>query len=315
MIKDFNIGEKISGICLCLKSLTQRNDGNYFAVFSDKSGEICGSIRNELITDDIKSLVKGVVCISAVVKPGNERIPTLNIKEILRADKDKYKTSEIFDGLSEEKIAEYKKIIEVAKLNVKHEGYRKLLDVALDEASLKKLSEMPATLSYYGTYKGGALAGATLITLMCKDSGVEYVTHFNGLHQGTLNWSLLLTASLLCTYGVLNYITPIEPFQKTPIGVDRGYCSILQSMLERLCILHEIPLTDEELSRLLNVLSCAVSKRTSVKATTKEGILLRHCLALYAELDMLDYGVSEHEKEDSEESYFYAKNLNRYISA
>ena len=305
MIKDLVIGEKISGIFVCLNSLTERGDGMYAAVFSDISGKICGVIRKELVTDVIKAAVKGVVCISAIVKPGNERVRVLSVKEITLAEKGSYKSSDIFDGLSEEKVIEYMQIIEMAKNNVKHEGYRKLLDVALDDLTLKRLAELPATLSYYGTYKGGALAGASLITLMCKDCGLEYVTHFNGLHHGTLNWSLLLTGALLSTYGAINYITPVEPFTKTPIGVDRGYCSILQSMIEKICITHDIPLTDVELSRLLNVLTCAVAKHTSVKATTKEGILLRHCLSLYAEL----------EKEDSEESYFYAKNLNRYISA
>lgn len=311
-VKDIVIGEKIEHVYFVLKSLHLKN-GVYMVTLSDKTGEAEGMIREDLVTDEIKTSVGGAVKITAIAKPGNELRPLLQIKEISKANPGDYKSSELFDGLSEEKISEYKEIIRMCQSYVHHEGLKQLLAVTLTEENLNKLASMPATLNYYGLYKGGALAGAALISRMVLDSGIDYVKYFNGLHQRNIDWSLLLTASLLNTYGVLQYLTPEAPFIKTQIGVDRGYPSILQSMLERTVITHNIPLKDEELSRLINIITCSVASRTGVKATTKEGILLRHTLALYAELDMLDYGVSEYEQEEGE-TYFFNEKLRRYTN-
>ena len=216
--------------------------------------------------------------------------------------------------LSKTTTAEYKAIIRKCQSHVHTPGFKQLLSITLTEENLDKLASMPATLNYYGVYKGGALAGAALISRMVLDSGIDYVKYFNGLHQRNIDWSLLLTASLLNTFGVLHYLTPEAPFRKTQTGVDRGYSSILQSVLEKIVNVNDIPLKEEELSRLINVIICSVASRTGVKATTKEGILLRHTLALYAELDMLDYGVSEYEPGTEDETYFYNAKLRRYTN-
>lgn len=312
-IKDIVIGEKLENAYFVLKSLHLK-DGEYIATFADKTGETEGRIREELVTDDIKSSVKGAVKITAIAKPGKELAPLLQVKKIAYAKPGEYKSSELFDGLSEEKISEYKEIIRMCQSYVHHDGYKKLLAIVLTEENLNKLSVMPATLNYYGIYKGGALAGAALISRMVLDTGTDYVKYCNGLHQQNIDWSLLLTASLLNTFGVLQYLTPEAPFRKTQTGVDRGYPSVLQSMLERIVISNGIPLREEELSKLINVITCSVASRTGVKATTKEGILLRHTLALYAELDMLDYGISEYEPETEGETYFFNSKLHRYTN-
>lgn len=312
-IKEITIGQKLEEQCFVLKSIRPQN-GFYQLVLADKTSEVDAMAREDLISTEIKSFLKGVVKVTAIAKPGNENLPLLQVKAIAKAEPKEYESSELFDGLSEEKIAEYKKIIRQLQVYVHHEGFKKLLSLTLTDEVLDRLATMPATLNYHGTYKGGALASAALISLMVKDAGVEYVEHFNGLHQRNIDWALLLTASLLNTYGVLNYITPEAPFRKTQIGVDRGYSSVLQSMLERMIIKHDLPITEEELSKLLNIITCSVSFKTGIKATTKEGILLRHSLALYAELDMLDLGISEFEPESEDETYFFNSKLRRYTT-
>ena len=314
-ISELVVGEKINDVCLVLKNIAQRGD-TYGIILKDKSGEVSALCRAELVTESVLSNIGGVVKITAVVKPGKDRKPELVIKQIAKANKGEYKSSDLYDGLSEEKIAEYTEMITSMKRYVHHEGFRALLDIALNEETLSLLASMPATLGYYGRYKGGALAGAALVTQFVKDCGCDYVKHFNALHQGNINWSLLITAALLNTYGVVDYLTREEPFRKTPTGVERGYYSVLQSRIERLVIENNLPIADEELSQLLNVLAASVSSHTSVKATSKEGILLRHLLALYSELDMLDFGVEKDKTEDADElGYFYNSVLRRYISA
>lgn len=314
MIKDLIIGTKVRENCFVLKRMALAKDDQYMVVLSDKSGEVDAICNKDLITDDIKNCISAAVKITGVVMPGQERKPVLNIKEIAKASSDDYKPSDLFDGLSEEKIEEYISLISEMKGYVKHEGFHALLDLALSEETLSRFSVMPATLGYYGKYRGGALAAPAVISVMCKDIGCEYVIHYNALHQKNIDWSLLLTASLLVTYGVLNFITPVEPFMRTQTGVDRGYCSILQSMIEKIIYTNDLPITEEELSRLLNVICCSVASKTGIIATTKEGIILRKVLALYAELDMLDMGSSEHEKSSEEETFYYDQKLRRYIS-
>lgn len=312
-VKNIVIGEKVENAYVILKTLHLKN-GVYVATFADKSGNVEGLIREDLVTEEVKSSIKGAVCITAVSKPGNELSVLLQVKQIRKAEPGEYKSSELFDGLSEEKISEYKEIIRMCQSHVFHDGMAQLLKVTLTEENLDKLASMPATLNFYGIYKGGALAGSALISRMVLDCGIDYVKFFNGLHQRNIDWSLLLTSSLLNTFGVLKYLTPEAPFRKTQMGVDRGYPSILQSMLERIVYENNIPLSEEELSKIINVITCSVSSKTGVKATTKEGILLRHTLALYAELDMLDYGVSEYEPKDDEETYFFNSKLRRYTN-
>ena len=314
MIKDLIIGTKVKEECFVLKRMALSKEDQYMVILSDKSGEVDAICSKNLITDDIKGCVSAAVKITGVVMPGQERKPVLNIKEIAKASSNDYKPSDLFDGLSEEKIAEYISLICEMKGYVKHEGFRALLDLALSEETLSRFSVMPATLGYYGKYRGGALAAPAVISVMCKDIGCEYVIHYNALHQKNIDWSLLLTASLLITYGVLNFITPIEPFSRTQIGVDRGYCSILQSMIEKIIYTNNLCITEEELSRLLNVICCSVASKTGIIATSKEGIILRKVLALYAELDMLDMGSSEHEKSSEDETFYYDQKLHRYIS-
>ena len=314
MIKDLIIGTKVRDNCFVLKRMDLTKDDQYMVVLSDKSGKLDAVCNKELVTNEIKALVTSAVKITGVIMPGQERKPVLNIKEISKASSDEYKPSDLFDGLSEEKIEEYFTLISEIKGYVKHEGFRALLDLALSEETLSKLSVMPATLGYYGRYRGGALAAPAVVSVMCRDIGCEYVIHNNALHQKNIDWSLLLTSSLLITYGVLNFITPMEPFSRTQIGVDRGYCSILQSMIEKLIYTNELPITEEELSRLLNIIGCSVANKTGIVATSKEGIILRKTLALYAELDMLDMGSSEHEKSSEDETYYYDQKLRRYIS-
>ena len=304
------IGDKIESY-FQLKSLEEKGSG-LIAVFSDKTGEIGGIIPDNIASSELTSLIGGAVKVRAIVKPGKELVPYLYVKNIRKAEKGEYKAADLFNGLCEEKITEYVGLIKAAIQQVKHPGYRVLLEACLDDTTLQRLSQMPASLNYYGKYRGGALAGAALITKMCKDIGVEYVTHTNKLHQGNIDWSLLLSGSLLCTYGVLNYLTPDVPFRKTTAGVDRGYTSVLQSLIERKVFMEQIPLSEEEISRLLNVICCSVSSRTNVRATSKEGIILRHCLAMYAEIDMLDQALDETE---TEEGYTYIPSLNRYVAS
>lgn len=314
MIKDLVIGQRVEGLFCILNSLKE-SDGAYFATFKDRDSSIPGRIISELLDDTIKSIVGSAVKISAVVIPGKETAPMLNVKSIAKANPGEFNPLDLTEGLSEEKVREYKEIIRICIKQIQHPGYKELVERLLSEDNLNRLATIPASLAYYGKYRGGALAGAALISIMCRDTGVEYVRHFNAIHQRNIDWSLLLTGSLLNTIGTLIYITPEAPYTKTVVGMDKGYVGVTQSIIEKTIYQNQIPITEEECARLINVITCAVATKTDIRNSAKEGIILRHCLALYAELDMLDYAFAEHEKSDENEQFFYAPNLKRYIAS
>lgn len=312
-INELVIGEKITDLIVILVYLKQPPEGGFFCVLRDKTGEI-DAVGNGILPENLLDAANVAVKITAICIPGENRKPILRLKSICLADRSEYQSSDLVQGLSKEKIGEYISLIHKRQKNVRHDGYSRLLTCCLDDATLQQLANMPATLGFYGRYPGGALAGAACIAEMVTQAGCTYVTQHNGLYPVNINWSLLLTAALLNTYGVLGYLTPEAPYKKTAIGVDRGYTSILQSKLEHIIYVNQLPLLEAEVSRLLNVICCAVSQRTSIKATSKEGILLRHMLALYAELDMLDCCIAEQASDENDDEYFYSQFLRRYIA-
>lgn len=314
-VNELIIGAKVNMV-LALVSVKECADNTLSCEFKDVTGSIAGTVRDISLYDSLKTQIGGAVKLTAVVKPGENRKSMLSVKTICAADKSEYRSSDLFDGLSKEKIEEYKNLISNLKRHIKHPGYRCLVDAALSDPTLEKLSQMPATLGYYGRYRGGALAGSAVVAEMVKQTGCTYVTQYNALHAGNIDWSLLLTAALLNTLGVINYITPEAPFTKTAVGIERGYISVLQSIIEKTIYSNDIEISDLDVSRLLNTIGCSVSKRTAVRATSKEGIILRHTLAMYAELDMFDFGLSELQPTEDENGsgYLYNASLNRYVN-
>ncbi len=86
--------------------------------------------------------------------------------------------------------------------------------------------------------------------------------------------------------------------------------SVLQTLLSN--VLTTCTLSGDKFDRLLNTLACSVPMKSGVKATGPEGMLLRHVLMLYEELDMFDASVASHEPKDGE-TYYYDTRLKRTV--
>ena len=87
--------------------------------------------------------------------------------------------------------------------------------------------------------------------------------------------------------------------------------SVMQSSLTDV-LLSGHPLSKEKFDKLLNILASSVPMKSGVKATCSEGMLLRHVLMLYEELDMFDESVSSHEPKEGE-TYYYDSKLHRTV--
>ena len=308
------IGERIVEEPFCLKSLHKEADESYSALFADKSGEIPGNISVERFSDTFHELIGSAVAITAVVVDGKDMRPTLRIKAMRVCEKEEFIQSDLFMGLSSEKKAEYIDMIRKNIEYVKHEGYKKLLICALNDVALKRLGEMPATLSKHGRYGGGALAATAMVSSFCIQIGCTYCKHGNGLYTGSINWSLLLTGSLLAYYGNLRYFTDM-PWKKTLVGVNLGYVSILQMTISDVIHANKIDIPTLEISNLFNILQAAMAGRTEVRSTCKEGAILRHVVSAYQDVDMIDAVLADFCENDNDGlGYIYNEKLRYYVA-
>lgn len=308
------IGERIVDEPFCLKSLRKEIDGSYSAIVSDRTGEIPGIISIERFSESFHELVGSAVAVTAVIVDGINMQPTLRIKTMRSCGKEEFSQSELFIGLTAEKRNEYIAMIRKNIAYVQHEGYRRILDCALSDQALKRLGELPATLSKYGKYGGGALAATAMVSSFCVQIGGTYCRHVNGLYTGTINWSLLLTGSLLAYYGNLQYFTDM-PWKKTLEGVNLGYASMLQISVLEVIQANHIAITKLEVSNLFNILQAAMAGRTEVRSTCKEGAILRHAVSAYHDIDMIDAVLADFCEGDNDGlGYIYNDKLHYYVA-
>lgn len=308
------IGERIVEEPFCLKALRKEADESYSALFADKTGEIPGCISIERFSETFHELVGSAVAVTAVVVDGKDMRPMLRIKAMRVCEKEEFIQSDLFMGLSGEKKAEYIEMIRKNMEYVKNEGYKKLLICALNDVALKRLGELPATLSKHGKYGGGALAATAMVSSFCVQIGGTYCRHANGLYTGTINWSLLLTGSLLAYYGNLRYLTEM-PWKRTLEGVNLGYVSMLQMTISDVLHANRIDIPTIEMSNLFNILQAAMACRTEVRSTCKEGAILRHVVSAYQDIDMIDAVLADFCKNDNDGlGYIYDEKLRYYVA-
>lgn len=310
-VENLTIGEQISEQVFGLKEIWPEKDGKVRLTLLDKTGEVKACISNALSnTFQLANYVGNVISVSGVVL-AEKRLPYVVIKS-LNVDGIDYRPTDIFNGLSEEKIAEYIADICALKEYVRHPGYKALCDACLTEDVLRKMSTVPVTIGYYGTYAGGALAATCAVTRMALSTMSSYVKRGNGFTTRKPDWSLLVCGALLHAYGRIFYFDEHDVFKKSVLGVTMNYFPILQNAIEDVIRKNDILLSPRDLGNLLNLLSVAVADSSGNKAISKDGSILRHIIGLYSECDAVDWELTHHEAQEGEE-YFYAPRLERYL--
>lgn len=312
-IDSLMIGEMVSQLPVVLKSVQRPYQGLVGAVFADKTGEVTGEIPESLLTNcSLESLVSQVVMLSASILVEKRR-PKIHVTEIRLAQKGEFNLADVFVGIDELKKQELIASIKDAKGKVTNKAYAQLLNVCLSDQTLEKLSLLPATLGWYGCYRGGALVSTCTVTYMAMSSMSSYTKRGNGITNTKPDWSLLITAALLHCYGRIDFFSEEDAFKKSAKGMSMQYFSTLQHSIESAIYKNQIQMTDMELANLLNVLAVSVSARTDVKAVSKEGSILRMILRAYAEADQIDWQLANQSAEDEETEYYFSSKLNRYI--
>lgn len=309
------IADKITDTVLCLKRLSETTKPYedmdiHEAVLSDKTGEIAAYLPHGRFEKTMLDLVGGAVLVNGVVMNGKNMAPIVKIKSLVLAKEGSFTPSEIFDGLDEAHINGYINVMKSSVRKITDDELRGFVEACLTDDVYRQLASKPASLAYHGRYRGGALACAASVTKMACQTGLQYQKWSCGLYRFNFDWNMVIASCLLCTYGVLAYYTD-PPCRKSSAGVQRGYMSVMQSSLTDV-LMNGHPLSREKFDKLLNILASSVPMKSGVKATCSEGMLLRHVLMLYEELDMFDESVSGHEPEEGE-TYYYDSKLHRTV--
>ncbi len=312
-VKDLSIGQAIENVFFVLEKIDGFLSDRTRVILSDKSGSLLAEIPTALVPAqqlNSSEYINKVVMVSASILV-EKRQPKAVITAFQKAEEGDYKLSDVMPGLSEETVKSLIEDIRFAITKVSNVNYRTLLETVLTEETLLRLSELPYTLGWYGCYRGGALAATSSVTRMSMTSMVSYMRHGNGGFNKPPDWSLMITAGLLHTYGCLDYFDKTEVFKKSTDGINLNYCSTLVLALTKFCEKNSLTFADGEFSALINTLISSISVKTDVRSTTKAGAVLRHIMRLYAECDQLDW--EEANNPGAEPMYFSTK-LGRYIS-
>lgn len=308
-VKDLVVGESVNDVYI-LSELSEDKNGDYSITLSDKTGTINGLLPKSCFSRGMDTLVGAPVTFCGIVT-NMGKSPYLKCRSLAIATC--YKMSELVSGLSPAKKEEYIAIIRSIQEYIKNPHYKSLVDVCLTDEVLEKLATLPATLASYGRYAGGALASCAVISDMAVYIGKIYWKLGNGIYSRDFQWSLLLTAALLHTYGNIRYITADVPFKKTDVGNSMGLLAILQQSLQEICVSKQLTITDEEFADLINTLHASIYGTSSIKAVNKEGVMLRHIISLYNECDVFDHEVANADFGDGKSAW--SGKLQRMIQA
>lgn len=297
-IKDLVIGETCINETFCLRKIYKQQDEIQYFNLTDNSGEI-GAYCSVNAIGATKFAEGMAVIVSGTVKAENGK-KILSIESI-----------DLCTDLSKEKILECKKGIRTLMTKISHTGYRRLLEVCLSDVVLDRMAQLPATLSGYGKYNGATLVATNTVSHMALTTMTAYSNRCIATIPPA--WNALTTASLLFLYGNIKYFDSVPPYHKTKMGVMMGYTALLQGMLQDAIHEHNIEISDDDFATLMNILKVTTEDKTAVRATSREGAVLRHTLSLYMDCDLFDWDVTNHEKSDTNEQYFYSSTLKTYI--
>lgn len=297
-----------------LKKIEEKG-GSLKLLLSDSSGEIAATMGlSQPVVSALHSNLGKAIAVSGPVlmKEGaGEIVGELHVRSF-EPCKD-YKAQELFAGISDDAAVRYVDDIKKIVSSITHDGYRRLLDCLITDELLSKLSMLPASLDYNGTYRGGALASMCVVACMARTVGSAYANRPNGITTSIPDWNLLLTAALLLQAGRAEFLDEENAYRKSRYGVMRNYYSVLQTRVEKSIWENSLDVSQEDLSMLLNVLNVALIERSGTLPVCNEGLILRDIYRLYSNLDYCDYLQKNLEYKEGEEYLYDVRHDVRYF--
>lgn len=307
--RDIVIGSTLESQTFVIKDVADCGGRDVRLLLSDSSGELMSSCTREQYEPSL--FVKGAVLKVAGIVVADGIRPFLRIKKVEIATE--YNPVELYNGLTPQQEQLHKTNIKnmLCENYITHEAYLVLCKTLLCDSVLDKLAVLPATLSWYGKYAGGALCSTATVATMVGGMASAYQNSLNPYCDGRgFDCSRLYAAALLRHCAMPYYIENIPPFRRNNVLVD--YPTLLRDVLVSTVRDNCINLSVEEVDILWADMVCSMNERGYSKPFDKEGVILRTAVFAYAECDMLDYAVSQLGT-GYEGNHAWDKELGRYL--
>ena len=297
-----------------------RRDGDFICfVLKDRKGSIPVRVHS-LKAEEPFSDGDAVICDFRIVREKGSLCAIAGAVRKAGPAGDAWHPLDLSPGLSERYKRAYERLIlqaaesvgryeaEETKKDGRERHLHALLKAYLTKEEFEALSLRPASVSGPGRYLGGALALVGNCTSIAKDCVIELRRLSCGLYAAELDYSLVVSATLLCMSGIRDYVG--EDLLKTKAGFCRGYFSLMQERL--LPLMAECGLTDWERDRLLNVLQCMRPGAGAIRGVTLEASVCRSAYGLFCEVDEAARRISEgFTQEEDLRGYAFDEELSR----
>lgn len=273
----------------------------------DKKGTI-KTVKSDLVKEELKDgIVVKVTGVAIAIK--NEL--TVKLSAFTVAEEGTYNITDFCSAITEEKKEEYKTGIRALMKNIKHVGYRTLVENCLTEDVLERLGTITIPGEVWGCYQGAPLASTCIVPYMACGSSNSFEKRGNGISHKPIDQDMLLTAALLHEFARGVYVDETDPERKSLIGVTMHYFSLLVVKLqERRVGLEEI-LSELDFAKLINCLEVSVT-RSATCSVSREGMFLRSIISVYHEVDAYDWQVLLKPEEEGRE-YYYSTRIGCYV--
>lgn len=274
----------------------------------DKTGATGGIMWEEYMRHDFLQYKGCVAMIKGMVvqdQKGQYEILVTGIEPI-----SDYDQAEFVNGLTSEETAKYLQYLHNYIENVKDSGFRSLLQSVFGKEE-EKFAVLPATLKNHHAYNGGLLVHTISVTSLLR-----YMSRTLGaynIHPAIripYDSSLLVTAGLLHSIGVVRMITPFPEQKRDNLSILLSqHEHTIQYINEAFLRAGKDILSEEGKTLLLHTIGC-VYESTERKPMLREALLLREAYRLCVGVTNLEHFMNCH---NGEAGSIFDEQMNNYL--
>lgn len=304
------VGEMLENHAFYLAEITEKDKDTLQLVLSDTSGMVRAFMPKANGFEELTSFVKKVVQISGPILVDENARACIKVTAIALAEQGTYRSSDIITTLPMDVINRYVAVLAELVKSIENENYRTLVNVCFSKQNIIKMANLPASLNWHCSLKGGMLEAIVAVTKQAKDFAHNYVALNNGVYSSQINFDLLLTAGLLHNYGNFAFYTNDEPVKRSQTGILQGYITTLIISMKDVITKNEIPITEEEFAALCGIWNHCSGYKSSTAPASTEATLLKGVYDLFQHLDQFDAAKARHA---GEEGIVYDPRIRSYI--
>ncbi len=286
-----------------LKAVTGKEGDYVTVIFADKEGvELNAEIHIGLFgMAEPKTWQGGAFTVSGicVCLKGNPEICCLKVRVIVPA-----KMAQVIPSIDDDKRAYLIQRIKylIGYLEKKDAEYYAIIKAVLTDERISRLAELPASLTGYGRYLGGALLETVAVAEMsgwtlqgyCKVSGDKPKN------------ALLLAAALLRKAAMPEYCDADDILQPSIVGVFNNYSGCLDALVYGVVAREHIDIKEAKLALLMNTIRG--SYKDSKSGCTAESVVLQSMTTAFIAMNRISRA-----KEEIPEGVSYVRKGGRFI--